>query len=133
MATVNLDRLWFNAAADPSDRMSFAYAGDGYQVATSRGGGVEGGYASGRRRGWSTAEVAISVSGLTLHMTTPEQRKWLLDHVGVTVCLRDHLGHKVFGRFQSAPVTVSTLPVGHSAADNQVSLSFESVTFSEAV
>lgn len=132
MATLLLTEIFLNDAADPSDYMAFAYAGEDYSLTDSLGGGVDGGYASGRRRSWSTLEDATT-GQVTFHAVTPSQRAWLRAHRGRTVCFRDHHGNKVFGRYGEVPQSFSTLPVGHSAADNTVTLSLQSVTWSEAV
>lgn len=132
MTAVTLTEIFLNDAANPSDFMAFAYAGDEYTLTTSRGGGVEGGYASGRVRGWSTAERRTT-GAVTFHLTTPAQRAWLEAHLGTTVCLRDHHGYKAFGQYRELPTSLSTFPTDFAAADNTVSVSFQSVTWSEAV
>lgn len=132
MSTVALDAIFISDAADPSDYITLAYADDTYSLTESKGGGVEGGYASGRIRTWSTAERLTS-GQFTFHSTTAEERAWLVDHLRTTVCVRDHHGNKVFGVFGDLPQSFSTLPVGHAAADQTVTLQFQSVSWSEAV
>lgn len=127
-----LTSIWLNDAADPSDKMAFDYAGDAYTLTRSVGGGVEGGYASGRLRSWSTAEEKTT-GQITLHALTDAQRAWLVAHLRRTVAFRDHLGSKVFVRFTEVPQSLSTLPVGHAAADNNVTLGLTEVTWSEEV
>lgn len=130
MATVTLADIWLNDAADPSDRMAFSYAGDSYSVAETLGGGVEGGYASGRSRVYSTDDDTVSVQ-LGLQWVTAEQRDWLRAHRGLPVCFRDQRGLKVFAGYHELPVEFSTMPLDMAIDNAQITL--HSVTFSEAV
>jgi hypothetical protein len=109
-----------------------AYAGDAYPLTPTLGGGVEGGYASGRVRGWSTEEETVS-GQFTYELTTPEHRAWFVAHRGRTVSFRDHHGNKVYGQFHAVPQSLSTFPVDFAAANNTLSVAFSSVTWSEAV
>lgn len=129
MATVTLADIWLNDAADPSDRMAFSYAGDSYSVAETLGGGVEGGYASGRSRVYSTDDDTVSVQ-LGLQWVTAEQRDWLRAHRGLPVCFRDPLGFKVFGAFHTLPQEFSTMPLDMAVDSASVTLS--SITFDES-
>lgn len=129
-AVVELSDLFVNDAEDPSDYVVFSYAGDSYQVTSVLGGGVEGGYASGRSRTWSTEDDTVTVN-VTLLWVTAEQAAWLIAHRGQTVCFRDPDGRKVFAAFHQVPVGVSTIPA-HARVDS-APLSLTSVTFSEAV
>lgn len=130
MATVTLTDIWLNDASDPSDSMAFSYVGDSYSIAETVGGGVEGGYASGRTRVYSTDDDTTSVQ-FGLQWVTAAQRDWLRAHRGLPVCFRDPRGFKVFGAFHTLPQEFSTMPVAEAVDSASITLS--SVTFDESV
>lgn len=131
MATVTLSDIWLNDAVDPSDSMSFSYAGDSYSISEVLGGGVEGGYASGRTRAYSTTDDDTVTISLGLQWVTSAQRDWLRAHRGLPVCFRDPRGFKVFAAFHALPVELSTMPAADAIDSATITLS--SVTFSEVV
>lgn len=130
MSTVTLSDIWLNDAVNPSDSMSFSYAGDSYSISEVLGGGVEGGYASGRTRVYSTDDDAVSIA-LGLQWVTAAQRDWLRAHRGVPVCFRDPRGFKVFAAFHTLPQEFSTMPAADAVDSATINLS--SVTFDESV
>lgn len=125
--TLLLSALWLNDAVNPSDAMSFVYAGDSFKVASSMS--VEArGMAGGRTRLVSKVGTSWTANPI-LPQCTPAQVSWLRAHQGRIVCLRDHQGTKLYGFYAEVPEDKST----HYRDVSDVELSFVGCSFSEAV
>lgn len=127
---VTLTEVWLNSAANPADSLSFEYAGDAIKSTTGERVDVRQ-LANRRRLIRRGARSYVSVS-LTLPWCTADQVAWLFAHVGELVCLRDHVGSKVYGVFEAVPREASTTPIG-GVYLSEVSLSFDEIDFSEAI
>lgn len=126
-AVVLLSALWLSDAVNPSDAMSFVYAGDAFKVASSTE--VEARrMAGGRTRLVSKVGTSWTAQPV-LPQCTPAQIAWLRSHQGRIVCLRDHQGTKLFGFYAEVPEDKSTFYRDVS----DVELSFTGCTWSEAV
>lgn len=119
-------RVFVNDAEEPADFITLRYIGDSYTVEETLGGEVEGGYASGRSRVWSTEEDTTTIT-LDLEWIPAEERAWLVAHRGRVLCFRDPDGRMIFAAFHSLPQTVQ------SRGRLRGSITLKSVTFSEAV
>jgi hypothetical protein len=125
--TLLLSALVFSDAVDPTDAMSFVYAGDAFKVTSSTS--VEGrDMAGGRVRVVRKAGRKWSANPI-LPACTPEQAMWLRAHEGAIVCVRDHQGTKLYGFYAETPVSEST----YYRDVGDVELSFVGVSWSEAV
>lgn len=125
---VELSAVWINDADDPSDYQAFVYAGEAIQVNTVVD--VDARKLIGRRRlvrtGSSGPAETFSAS---LPRCTPSQVDWLRAHIGSPVCVRDHVGTKVFGFYKDLPRDIAT-----AYRDRfDVKLSIESITYDESV
>lgn len=125
---VELSAIWLNDAEDPSDYQTFVYAGEAIQVNTTAD--VDARKLIGRRRLVRTGSSAPAESwSASLPRCTPSQVAWLRAHVGVLVCVRDHVGTKVFGFYKDLPRDIAT-----AYRDRfDVKLSIESITYDESV
>lgn len=127
MARVNLPGLFFNAVADPADRLAVLHAGDLSRAVEAPGRVVRG--AGGRVRVVRRAGAAREWS-LRLDFLSREQVRWLESHVGELLCVRDVRGNKVFGVYLGVQVDDVPMPDGLPA---DVSLTVTEITHSEAV
>lgn len=122
-----LSALFIADAVDPTDAMSFVYAGDSFKVSSSVSAEARA-MAGGRTRLVSKAGVSWTADPI-LPACTPEQVTWLRAHEGAIVCVRDHQGTKLYGFYAEVPVSEST----YYRDQGDVELSFVGLTFSEAV
>lgn len=125
--TLLLTALWLSDAVNPSDAMSFPYAGDSFKVSSSVDVSAVR-MAGGRTRLVSKVGTSWSAQPI-LPACTPAQVAWLQAHEGRIVCLRDHQGTKLFGFYAEVPEDKSTFYRDVS----DVELSFTGCTWSEAV
>jgi hypothetical protein len=125
--TLLLSALFLSDAVDPTDTMSFVYAGDAFKVTSSTSAEARA-MAGGRFRLVSKAGRSWSADPI-LPACTPERVTWLRAHEGRVVCLRDHQGTKLYGFYAEVPVSEST----YYRDQGDVELSFTGVSWSEAV
>lgn len=125
MASVKLRAIWFNRVADPTDFLALRFV-TGFSRSPEKPGEIRRG-AGGRVRLFTRAGWAVSWS-LSFQAVAPQQKRWLEDHAGELLCVRDDRGHKVFGSYLS--VDVEEHRYNHEA---DVSLTFTELTHSEAV
>lgn len=125
VAAVQLTGIWINVAADPSNYRSFPYV-TAYSPSTQ----VQAQpriLANGRERVVRRAGVSTPMS--VTFETTQADVDWLNSVVGETVCVRDDVGRKMFGYFDSVPVTEDTVDRDRPV----VTLQIRSLSYSEAV
>lgn len=128
---LDLCSIWMNAAADLGDMMAFQYAGDSIALSGSIDGEVR--KLATRRRVIRSAGAKVYLNpSLTLLRCSATQRQWLRDHLGQVLCVRDHVGTKVYAVYFQAPFEVSTFP-REDTYFTDVNLSMEQVDHSEAV
>jgi hypothetical protein len=125
--TLPLSALFLADAVDPTDAMSFVYAGDAFKVSSGVSAEARA-MAGGRFRLVSKAGVSWSADPI-LPACTPAQVAWLRAHQGRVVCLRDHQGTKLYGFYAEVPVSEST----YYRDVGDVELSFVGLTFDESV
>lgn len=100
MASVTLDRVWLNDAADLDDSVSFYTQGRGDQQALS---GSVRQYANGRARLITSASSSLSVPFTAVALEWADVQ-WLRDHIGRVVLFRDKPGRRVWGVYLSVDV-----------------------------
>lgn len=93
MASVALETLWLNSAADLSDSQHFDTM-NGLVASITKPGEVRR-YAQGRRR-LVTSKGRDRTHRVSLPHLLREQAVWLEDHVGQVVCARDAQGRKLY-------------------------------------
>lgn len=125
MATVTLETLWLNDAADLSDYLAFPYMSK-LNVQTSQSGEVRRG-ASGRLRAFSRAgrsrEFTVDLPNLTR-----TEVEWLEEHIGRTLLVRDDRGRKMYGVYFTLPDDAHQYD-----GESDVQLALSEVTVSEEV
>lgn len=120
---LTLTRLWLNSVAEPADMMSFSIA------SFAAGRVIEGevrANANGRLRLIRRATVSRSREAV-IRLPTVEQLRWLDDHAGTLLIVRDPEG----GKFAATYLDLSFVRLGVGKSDMTLSLS--EVTHSEAV
>lgn len=124
-SSLSLRAIWLNVAADPSDVRRFDLNLDLQPASETRADVrvVANGATRMVRRAGRLRSYAVS--GRALRADVP----WLEDHEGVTLCLRDHVGRKMFGAY----VGLSTPEPGWTDAFADFSFTFTALTYSEAV
>lgn len=128
---LHLCEVWFNNADDLADVMAYEHAGDSINITSSVRVEVR---ANANRRRLIRRETKVYESfSLTLLECTAEQRLWLRDHIGMLLCIRDHIGSKVYGVYTELPQEVSTLPIDDDLMLTDVKITFEEIDHSEAV
>lgn len=126
MVSVNITKLWFNSAADPSDARGIKLATFSPKSAVQ---GEARTYANGRVRLVSKAGGVPQPSmEATLSHPTADDRAWLLAHVGQLLIVRDPDGGKFAGVFLDVAPLRTPVPVGEN-----VTITLLGVTHSEAV
>jgi hypothetical protein len=127
---LQLCQVYLNAADNPADFCAFRFAGESISITSSSRAEVR--QLIGRRRIVRTGTEVYDQIGLDLRWLTSAQQQWLRDHVAQIVCVRDHVGTKVYGAYLDLPREISTSPMaGAYVASARVSL--DEITFSEAV
>lgn len=119
MSQVRLSGIWINDAADPTDRLTL-YKGSDFQPATATP-GVQQLTAGGRLRG-IVQGPQMSTWSLTAEWLTVAQCKWLSDHEGHLVWVRDWQGRRVHGWWLATPIQV------HDGRWARVSLAIAEIT-----
>ena len=120
MATAKLGALWFNSGVDGADRLSLMNTGQltrspSVQGSTSR-------LAGGRLRSIAQEGRATQWDVSSPYCTRAEQ-KWLAEHVGQLVWLRDAWGNKVLGVYYAVAFSQTMI---NDRAD--IALKLEEVT-----
>lgn len=126
-ATLQLCAIWMNDATEPADLCNFRYAEDSFGLTVTPRAEVR--QLANRRRVVRRGTRTYTAIGLSLISCTPTQIQWLVDHVGEIICVRDHVGTKVYGTYLELPREVLTR-VRDKA---NVKLTIEQITFSEAL
>lgn len=137
---LDLTSVYLNNAADLSDYQAFSYAGDSLNLTATALAEVR--QNVNRRRLVATGVVQASGGGTVavseaLAVTFPyldlEGARWLRDHVGMALCVRDHVGSKFYAAYMSVPREVETFYRNQAATGiiTSVSLTLEQVTFPE--
>lgn len=126
MATVNLDSVWLNVAADPTESLSLPTT-SGLSVSSAVEGEVRR-LANGRTRNITRAGGKRRTVSVAVAYATRAEIEWLEDHIGVLLCARDNRGRKVFGVYHEVEVDEH-----RGLAEGGASLSLTEVSFSEAV
>lgn len=98
MATVVLNSVWLNLAADPTVYLWLPTMAS-LSISTGQDGEVRR-LANGRLRLVKRAGQARSAS-VDIEGATRTEVEWLEDHVGDLVCVRDDRGRKFFGVYMS--------------------------------
>lgn len=127
---VDLCAIFINTAADPTDFMSFRYAGKSFSTDSPARGEIR--QLANRRRLITQGDAGSMLSDtqqVTLSRIDPDRAAWLRAHIGVIACFRDHVGGKFFGAYLSLPRNIETAYRTRS----DVTLSVEQVDFTEAV
>lgn len=127
--SVDLCAVFFNAADDPVDMLAISRPVDGLSANLVAAAEVR--VLAARRRLVSTGAGGGPAASwrVTLPRLTRDQVAWLDAHVGTIVCVRDHIGTKLFGTYLEAPRDIAVQY--HDWIS--VSLSLEAVSYSEAV
>lgn len=129
-SSVDLCAIFINSAVELADMVAVEYAGE--TIAPSTRADVEVRRLANRvrliRKGTGAVATLESLQ-VTFERCTAEQVEWLRGHVGELVCVRDHVGGKFFGVYSEVPREVATAYRDRFS----VSLSFNQVTYSEAV
>lgn len=124
MASVVLDRVWLNDAADLSDSLSFQSSNRGDR---ERVGGSVRAYANGRQRLVSTATTTLTLPLVAVAVSWADV-EWLREHAGRLLLLRDKPGRRVWGTYFSVDVDDRARQESHN-----VQIEFQRLSFDEAV
>ncbi|GEP38894.1 hypothetical protein NPS01_25570 [Nocardioides psychrotolerans] len=119
--------IWFNLAANPADLCSFRKADEKIGITIDTRTEVR--QLANRRRIVRRGVAAYTSIDLSLPHCEPAQIEWLRDHAGQLVCVRDHVGTKVYVVYAQLPREVLTRV--RDWAD--VKLSLDEITHTEAV
>lgn len=123
---LDLCAIWLNDANDLADVCSFRYAGDSISITSSLEANIE--QLVGRRILTGSDTKVYEDFDMTLRKCDVTQVRWLQDHVGRLVCIRDPYGSKVYVVYRRAPrdipaglryltsVKVTLEPIDHSEA-----------------
>jgi hypothetical protein len=126
-STLWLCQIWFNAASNLADAASFTYASEAIGITSTPRAEVR--QLVNRRRVVRRGTRVYDTINLTLQGVTPAQLQWLRDHVGTIVCVRDHVGSKVYGVYRELPRDVET----RVRTRAEVKLTFDEITHTEVV
>lgn len=125
--TLDLIAIWFNLASNPADLCSFRKADEKIGITTDTRTEVR--QLANRRRIVRRGTKAYDTFSLSLTHCEPQQIEWLRDHAGQLVCVRDHVGSKVYVVYAQLPREVLTRV--RDWAD--VKLTLDEITHTEAV
>ena len=125
-----LTAVWLNSAANPADLVALRYPGDSVGLTSTTRAEVR--QLASRRRIVRRGRQVYVAGSLKFSWCTPEQVRWINDHIGEVVCVRDHVGTKVFGAYTEAPRDVWTYPV-RGVYYSDLSVDFEQLDYSEAI
>lgn len=127
---LSLRQIYLNPADNPADLCAFTYAGDSIKIDADPRAEVR--QLINRRRIIRTGTRVYDQISLDLRWVSAAQQQWLRDHLATVVCVRDHVGTKVYGAYLQLPRDVPTTPIGgdYRAA---VQLRLDEITFTEAV
>ena len=123
---LDLCAIWLNDAEDLADVCSFAYAGDSIAVTPSMDVDIQ--QLVGRRIATSSDTKIYESFDLSLRRCDADQVRYLRDHVGRLLCIRDPYGSKVYGLYKQAP---REIPAGFPGLTS-VKITFEPIDHSEA-
>lgn len=123
MASVVLREVWIHDADDLADNITGDGFGDGGPEDSVRGEVRT--YSQGRRRAVKRKGEARTY-GRTFPSASVDLVDWLTDHLGRTVMVRDPRGRLFWAVYFAVSV-----PDRHGRVRPDVTISFESVTFSE--
>lgn len=126
--SVELDSIWINVADDPSDAIAFHRPVDALSRNTVVPVEVRE-LTGGRRRTVRSGTGVSTPYAVTFPRCSREQVAWLVAHAGEVVCVRDHVGTKIFGIYKEVPEEISVQFRDWIG----VRLSIESTTHDESV
>lgn len=125
MACLDFDAVWITVASDPEDALRLQ---DASALARQPSEAVIYQQTDNRTRALTTGRTTWPWQIDCAMVPTPVMQ-WLRDHVAVLVCVRDPLGQKVFGMYDTIDESIIVDSPGWYSA----SLTVNQITHSEAV
>lgn len=124
---LDLCAIWLNDAEDLDDVCAFSYAGPSVSVTGSLDANIQ--ELVGRRILTGSDTKVYESFSIDLRRLDTVQVKWLREHTGRLLCIRDPYGSKAYVVYRTAP---REIPAGLRHLTS-VKLTFEQIDHSEAV